>query len=165
MDLGQHEIIEVVRSVWETALGLEIEPAEHMERPAGNRGFWTGFIQIAGAWEGVIVCVSSDPLLRRVAAVMFSVPEAALTTEHLHDTLGELTNMIGGNLKALLPGPSFLCLPAVVEGTDYSVRIPTTTSTAEVAFQCGAQPLLVQVLAGAPSAESAHTLECRLFTA
>ena len=39
------------------------------------------------------------------------------------DALGELANMIGGNLKALLPSNVGLSLPSIVRGNDYVVRL------------------------------------------
>ena len=107
-----------------------------------------GFIQIAGAWEGAVVCIGSEALVRRAAAVMFGIPAEALTVELLHDAFGELTNMVGGNLKALLPGPSFLCLPAVVEGANYSVCIPAARPVLDVGFLSDGQPFNVKILAG-----------------
>jgi len=32
------------------------------------------------------------------------------------DAVGELVNMVGGNIKSLMPGPSVLSLPAVAAG-------------------------------------------------
>ena len=151
MDIGEREIHDVVRSIWETVLGWEIQPSSTLDLPQGNRGCRTGFIQIAGAWEGAIVCISSEVLVRRAAAVMFGTPQDTLTIELLHDALGELTNMVGGNLKALLPGPSFLCLPAVVEGSDYSVCVPAAWPVVEAAFSSHEQPFTVKLLAGGPS--------------
>ena len=52
---------------------------------------------------------------------MFSVPEGELGDEDLRDALGELTNMVGGNIKTLLPGSEFISLPTVIEGSDYGV--------------------------------------------
>jgi chemotaxis protein CheX len=151
MEIGEREIHDVVHSIWETVLGWDIQPTAALDLPHGNRGFRSGFIQIAGAWEGVIVCIGSEALVRRAAAVMFGVPQETLTIELLHDALGELTNMVGGNLKALLPGPSFLCLPAVVEGSNYSVCIPTARPVFEAAFLSDGQPFNVKLLAAGPS--------------
>ncbi len=151
MDIGEREIHEVVSSIWETVLGWKIQPASTLDLPQGNRGFRTGFIQIAGAWEGAIVCIGTDVLVRRAAAVMFGLNPDVPTIEMLHDALGELTNMVGGNLKALLPGPSFLCLPAVVEGSDYSVYVPSARPVIQAAFSSHEQPFTVKLLAGGPA--------------
>ena len=76
------------------------------------------------------------------------MPDDALSIELLHDALAELTNMIGGNLKALLPGPSFLCLSAVIEGANYKVCVPGTHPVLETAFLSEQQPFTVKLLAG-----------------
>lgn len=151
MNIGQDEIREIVRSIWESVLGWDIQPTPVPDLPRGNRGFRTAFIQIAGAWEGAVVCISSEALARRAAEVIFGMKPESLTIELLHDALGELTNMVGGNLKALLPGPSFLCLPAVVEGSDYSICVPAARPVVEAAFSSHGQPFTVKLLAGGPS--------------
>jgi len=147
MDISHDTIQEVVRSIWETVLGWDIQPTPALDLPHGNRAFRTGFIQIAGAWQGAVVCIGSGVLVRRAAATMFGLSHDALTVELLHDAFGELTNMIGGNLKALLPGPSFLCLPAVVEGADYSVCVPSARPVVEASFSSQGQPFTVKLLA------------------
>ena len=72
--------------------------------------------------------------------------EAELTTADLHDALGELTNMTGGNLKALLPEPCTLGLPVVVEGVDYRFRLPGSAPVRRSAFRVGDEPIVVTVL-------------------
>jgi len=148
MEITQQEIHDVVRTIWETVLGWDIQPISSIDLPNENRGSRTGFIQIAGTWEGAIVCIGSDTLIRRAASQIFNMPPDALSTELVHDALGELTNMIGGNLKALLPGPSYLCLPAVIDGSDYSVCIPSAKPVLESAFSSQSQPFMVKLLAG-----------------
>ena len=147
MEIGQNQIQEVVRSIWESVLGWEIEPSPTPEIPRGSGGFLTAFIQIAGAWEGAVVCISSTELVRRAASVMFRMKPEELSTDLLYDALGEMTNMVGGNLKALLPGPSFLCLPAVIEGSDYNVCVPSAMPMTETSFMCGSEPFSVKILA------------------
>jgi chemotaxis protein CheX len=147
MDVGPTEIHEIVRTIWDSVFGWEVETAPPLQISRGGVGFRTGFIQIAGAWEGAIVCICGEDLLRTAAGVIFQLPVEDVTKELIHDALGELTNMLGGNLKALLPGPSFLCLPAVVEGADYSLCIPSAASVVESGFVCNEQSFSVKLLA------------------
>ena len=144
MDIGSTEVIDVVRNIWQSLLNEEIEPSfvqdEHSE------GFLTGFIQITGGWNGAVVCTASARLVRQVACTLFGIDEDSLTPDLLQDALAELTNMVGGNLKALLPGPSYLCLPAVIEGKDYSVSVRATSPVLEVSFLKGDEPFLVKLL-------------------
>jgi len=41
---------------------------------------------------------------------------AGTPDEDVADAVGELVNMIGGNVKSLMPGPSVLSLPVVAAG-------------------------------------------------
>jgi hypothetical protein len=43
--------------------------------------------------------------------------------DDVRDGLGELTNVIAGNLKPLLPSGVSLSIPSVVEGRDYALRL------------------------------------------
>ena len=60
--------------------------------------------------------------------------------------------MTGGHLKSLMPGSCYLSLPAVVEGSNYSIRIPTAKVLTRVIFECEGMPAVVSlVAAGAPA--------------
>ena len=56
--------------------------------------------------------------------------------------------MTGGNIKTLLPGPSQLSLPAVVEGSDYRVIVPGSHVVTQLAFECQGEPVKVTLLKG-----------------
>jgi chemotaxis protein CheX len=103
-------------------------------------------IQITGAWNGTVALHCPTPLARQVAAAMFSVKPDEITGVEMQDSLGELVNMLGGNLKALLPEPCQLSLPAVIEGMDYMVRIFAGLPINQLAFSCQEYPLLVTIL-------------------
>jgi len=45
-----------------------------------------------------------------------------MTDEDVRDALGELANMLAGNLKSVLPSGVVLSMPSVIEGSDYSLR-------------------------------------------
>lgn len=68
-----------------------------------------------------------------------------ITDEDRRDVLAEIANMTAGNIKPLLPGPSFLSLPAVTNGSDYSVIVSKSRCVAELDFQCHGQPVHVAV--------------------
>lgn len=42
--------------------------------------------------------------------------QSGIAEEDIHDTVGELMNIVSGNVKSLLPQPSFVALPQVVIG-------------------------------------------------
>ena len=53
----------------------------------------------------------------------------------VRDVLGELANMIGGNLKPVLTPGIRLSMPSVVDGCDYSLRVCGAKIQQRLAFQ------------------------------
>jgi chemotaxis protein CheX len=54
--------------------------------------------------------------------------------EDVRDSLGELANMLAGNLKSVLPSGVVLSMPSVIEGSDYSLQICGKRSIERVPF-------------------------------
>ena len=54
----------------------------------------------------------------------------------IRDVLGELANMIGGNLKCVLSQGIQLSMPSVIDGSDYSLRVCGVAARQQLAFQC-----------------------------
>ena len=133
----EKEIYQFTKDVWSSILGLDITPIDHF-KPSEIEKTLAGFIQIMGAWEGTgnIHCPAS--MARKAAAIMFDVEEGKATMDEIQDALGELTNMIGGNIKSLIPEHEncHLSLPAVAI-TDHQLRIPGSVLVAKVNFSCG----------------------------
>jgi chemotaxis protein CheX len=54
---------------------------------------------------------------------LMAVPLPEEVDDDVRDSMGELANMPGGNLKSVLPHGAVLSMPSVVEGSDYSPRL------------------------------------------
>lgn len=76
----------------------------------------TATVRILGAWRGCVVLTTPEPLARAAAAAMLGVRTEQLSRADVADAVGELANVVAGNLKSLLPAPSTLSLPAVAAG-------------------------------------------------
>jgi chemotaxis protein CheX len=151
MDLNESDLREVIETVWVAALGLDVlGPAG--SSPPPPTGSLCGCVQITGAFGGAVMVSVSERLARRAAGAMLDTPPEAVTAEDLRDALGEIANMTGGNVKALLPGPSHLSLPSVVSGTAYTVSTPGAVIVQEVTFQVMGERILVHLLEGRPGA-------------
>jgi chemotaxis protein CheX len=79
-----------------------------------------------------------------VAATMFDTQPEVVTDAEVVDALGELTNMIGGNIKSLLPAPSQLSLPMVAESV-WPTSVPGSVSVCKLAFTAGADVVQISV--------------------
>lgn len=145
MNFNPDEIYQLTATIWETAIGLRVEPGS--PDSIGNRARSTAAcIQITGAWNGAILLDCPAEVARLAASIMFSNDTNMVTVADLQDAVAELVNMIGGNFKALLPETCYLSLPAVVEGGDYSARVPGSTLLGRVPFTCEGHAMSITVL-------------------
>jgi chemotaxis protein CheX len=69
-----------------------------------------------------------------------------VTGDDVADALGELANIIGGNLKNMVPAPSALSLPHVVIAAQAESRWPAVTEICRLSAQWLDEPVNVSVL-------------------
>jgi chemotaxis protein CheX len=77
--------------------------------PADALSSW---VEIVGPWTGsVVLTCGRDTALALTRALLREHAPEVPEEEDVDDALGELANVVGGNVKAVLPGPSVLGLP------------------------------------------------------
>lgn len=126
--------------IWATVLGVEVE---HGTAELDGVPSMTGVVQITGDWEGAVQIQCSERLAQQAAATMFMMDAAELSDEEVQDTIGELANMTGGNVKALLAGNCQLSLPTVTAGSDYRQSVPGARVVDVLEFVVLGEPLVV----------------------
>ena len=75
---------------------------------------FTGHVVVSGGWAGDVVVGLSRGAAEALARAMFT-PEQVVEADGL-DAVGEFTNIVGGSVKSIVPGPSALSLPEVCVG-------------------------------------------------
>jgi chemotaxis protein CheX len=136
--LGLEEVVEVTHGVLFPLLGDVDQLADSRSIPAH---LLRGSVTITGTSNGIVTVDCSETLARRLAAAMFDAEPGALSEEDVLDSLGEVANIIGGNIKALLPGPSRLGLPKI----DHDVSAPPDHTLVEQSFSCTGEPFRVSL--------------------
>jgi chemotaxis protein CheX len=81
-------------------------------------------VSITGSWHGHLVFASSQNAARKAAAAFLAMEPDEVAQEDISDVLGELANIVGGNVKAMLPAGCFLSLPTVVLAPDTASYYP-----------------------------------------
>jgi hypothetical protein len=72
----------------------------------------SAWVQIHGPWRGAVVVTCDEATAEALTECLLRArPPAVIEPEDVADALGELANVLGGNVKAALPGPSTLGLP------------------------------------------------------
>ena len=124
MGYADDDFRQVIEDIWTSILGLE-KLFQTSPVPEGDdQDLMCCCVHITGAWDGVIVLECSEPLLRHAAAVMFGTTAETIDSVSMTDALGELTNMIGGNIKSLLPGRTARQNQFGIEVLLFGIRIP-----------------------------------------
>ncbi|MCC6436983.1 MAG: chemotaxis protein CheX [Acidimicrobiales bacterium] len=144
MTVSEFEVVEVVNAVWQSMLGMECYDMGP-EAALDEGPFITATVLITGAYEGGVTLQLSSSVGRNLAALMFGMETDEVSADECIDAVGELANMVGGNLKALVPQPAKLSLPSVAEGDSYKVSFPGTEIISQVAVGFEGHILRVEV--------------------
>jgi chemotaxis protein CheX len=74
----------------------------------------SSWVEIVGPWNGAVVLTTGRSTAKELARCLLAEhAPPVLDDEDVEDAMGELANVVGGNVKAVLPGPSVLGLPEV----------------------------------------------------
>ncbi len=115
-------LIEILQTVASSVLGLDAVPQADpclSARTTIARAL-VGCVQISGAWTGALLLCAAPAFADLAARTML---DGAASEADQRDALGELANMIAGNLKPLLAAPSFLSLPVVGSGRELAIQV------------------------------------------
>ena len=143
MHLSSDDVAQIVQEVFSSMLGLDIEP---IEIEIDNSGAAVaGSVGVSGATDCLIRMEMQEEAARAVAGAMFGLEAPDVSDDDIADAVGELTNMVGGNIKSLLPEPSTLSLPVVAQGKSPTLRVPGGKPLLEASFVAGGLPLNLTV--------------------
>lgn len=144
------DVIAITKEVWSSFvdMDLRVAPAETavLSAPA-----LTAVVRICGAWDGAVRLECPVAHATAAAAAMFAIEPGAVSDETARDAIGELTNVVCGNVKSLLPAPSELSIP-VVSPSDGSGNAPVGADLLRrVAFVASTGALHISVWEGGPA--------------
>jgi chemotaxis protein CheX len=103
-------------------------------------------VSVTGAWDGHVVVRFSRQAAVDIAAALLDLDTDDVDTADIVDAAGELANVVGGNVKSLLPQPGLLSLPHVVVGDGLSGHWLGTVAVCELAANWRGEPIVISVL-------------------
>ncbi|HET6483530.1 MAG TPA: chemotaxis protein CheX [Actinoplanes sp.] len=124
VEVNENDLAEMVEQVWESYLDPEGLSPLLLTYDENQSSEVHSSVSISGSWTGHIVYASSFPAARRAAAAFMAAEPDEVSEEDLADVLGELANIVGGNVKAMLPDGAYLSLPQVVFAPEATARYP-----------------------------------------
>jgi chemotaxis protein CheX len=138
-------LAQIVESVFLTMMELEVFPCDTPWSSTGDR--MTSLVYLTGDWNGAVMleCDPHQACLFAGRILCMDPPETV--DDDVCDVLGELANMIGGNMKSGMSTGVRLSMPSVMNGRDYDVRICGAEVQHRIAFRCEDGNFWVTVLA------------------
>lgn len=109
-------------------------------------------VLLSGACEGEVTLCCGTAFARELTAKMYEMDESELSSDAVRDALGELTHVIGGNVKALFQGSTKVSLPTMVQGDGKRRSAREVATMRWVRMASREKPFIVTVL----SRVSAH---------
>lgn len=111
----QKEIIRVVQQVFETMLQTHAETTTG--KPVLGPDRLTMQVRFGGAWQGTLFVQCTADGAKQLARLFAGDDYSGeFETAECRDVMGELANIVAGNLKVLLPKGTLASCPEAVEG-------------------------------------------------
>jgi chemotaxis protein CheX len=124
------DLVDVVTEVWSSMLSAEsrvelVDPRPLLTDRAAEPSTWSAVVDVAGPAPRRVSVVTDDACARALTRHLLRV--SAPADDDVADALGELANIVGGNLKSLMPPPSALSLPSTARGVPaYDASLPVS---------------------------------------
>jgi chemotaxis protein CheX len=132
LDVYRDDLARVVQSVFETMIDLEVAACEASW--AHSQDTITAAVHFAGDWRGAALVECDARQACQFATRLMGIALPAAINDDVRDAMGELANMVAGNLKSVLPHGVGLSMPSVVEGSDYALRVCGAKAVERIAF-------------------------------
>lgn len=140
------DLCRIAVEIWNAMLGLDLDPDRRVDVHPPDEAVVTGTVLITGDWQGAVTVQTTRRHAIRSTGLMMMIDEDEIEEDDVADTVGELANMAGGNVKGLLEGSCQLSLPSVTSGRDYHVSIPGSTVIQRSALDCEGELVVVSLL-------------------
>ena len=128
--LVNQDLIEIVNEVWDAYLQQPEAAALDNPGPPDPKAI-TAAVSITGAWEGHVRVLVPPAAAGDITALMLAMDAAEVTDQDVTDAMGELINVVGGNIKNRGAQPAKLGLPVVATG---KMLFPATRETHRLAI-------------------------------
>lgn len=120
-------VIHSMTGVFETMLSMKIEAEDPPQRESVTTGnHIVGTVGFAGKAMGNVSVFVSRDFGRQIAAAMLGMSvEEIGSDDEVHDVIGEVCNMVGGDLKSRLCDAGLTCslsIPSITSGNNFRVE-------------------------------------------
>lgn len=137
-----------ISGVFETMLSMEVEFDEAGSVELSGEKI-VGTVGFSGKVMGCINLHAGEAFAEIITAAMLGMETDEIESdEEIYDVIGELSNMIGGDLKSRLCDAGFDCqltIPSTIAGSDFRIESKGWTEQKRIVFFSGENKGLAEV--------------------
>ena len=121
----RNSVSDTLTETFDTMLSMQLTPADAAEDAQLDEDRIVGAVNFAGEVVGTLSFQVSRPYSRMLTASMLGMePDEEIDEETIRDVIGELTNIVTGNLKTEFVDAGLSCIistPRITTGSDFKV--------------------------------------------
>jgi chemotaxis protein CheX len=138
-----------VTEVFDTMLSMQVNMGDIAQSPSLNGERIVGTVSFAGEVMGNISIHLKSSFGRAIAAAMLGMDESEIESdEEVFDVIGEVSNMVGGDLKSRLCDAGFPCqlsIPSITTGSDFKIESKGWVRCERFLFKSQEQSAIVEI--------------------
>ena len=118
-------IVNAVNNVFDMMLSMDVEISDADSQVVVDGNQIVGLVSFAGDVMGSINIQVGDIFARLITSAMLGMELDEIDDEEVSDVIGELSNMIGGDLKSRFCDSGFPCqlsIPSIATGSDFRIK-------------------------------------------
>lgn len=144
-------IVEITKGVFSTMVMLDVADEAPLSEPVVSfHETMTSMVGLAGTYSGVLAIHSPKALALKITSNMLGM-EVTDISEDVNDAMGEIANMIGGDVKHIFSPKGAdinLSIPTVIYGSDYVMESMSTAEALLMPFDCEGERFLLSFKIG-----------------
>ena len=148
MNVNAEMVAQTVEAVFLAMMDLEVSPGGPPWVASNDQ--LTSAVHLSGTWNGALLLECDRRQACQFAGRFLSMDPPDVVTDEVRDVLGELANMIGGNIKSAVAAGVSLSMPSVTDGSDYALRVFGSEVQDRFTFECADGSFCVTLLAEVP---------------
>ncbi|MBU1138434.1 MAG: chemotaxis protein CheX [Proteobacteria bacterium] len=146
MDI-EDKMIETTKEIFSSMVMMEIDVKRIMDDCGPLSNTITGMVGLAGTHKGILAIHVPYPVAMAITGSSLGMDVEEINAD-VHDAIGELANMLGGNVKTILSenGRDIeLSLPSTISGSDYTFQLDKEVDKVIIEFDTGQGVFMVEM--------------------
>jgi CheY-specific phosphatase CheX len=143
--MNKSVINDLISKSWVDTTHLPIQSTA-LDQLTDSSELYLASVVFSGTSEGSLTLATGEPLATKIASMMFECEIDAVSYDDIKDSIGELVNILAGNMKTQLFKNCDLSRPLVMQGNDAILSmLGSDVLFQETFISDDSQQLLIQI--------------------